>query len=708
MRSILYPITGLALATLVTTAAIQKPVAGKATFERNVLPVLMKAGCAGRACHAADNGQNGFKLSLFNYDPSADASMMAQRVNPNSPEESLLLKKPTLSVSHGGGHRFSVGSPEYQSLLDWIRAGAPGPSETDPRLEALSITPATVRLAKAGEETKVRVTARFSDGAQQDVTDLCTLSITDPDVANLGPGGGVRSKGRGDCMVVARYPGALASSAIACDAPLTGAHAKSSFTPTSSTDKLLAKRWERLGIIPAGRCTDGEYIRRVYLDLLGALPTPDETRAFLSAPDRRKLAESLLARPEFADRWTQWWGDMLRLNSQLMSQRGAMELQKYLRASIQEKKPISQMARELIAAEGRSFRSGPPNYYGPVDSIESSAATTSRVFMGVRLECAQCHNHPYEKWSQVDFYRFAGLWSGTFRRRAPELDEINVVEDRPVPVRIEARVGKPGVAPGLSGLTLTSTLPMRAQFAEWLTAQGNPYFARAFVNKVWAQFMGRGFFDPVDDYRESNPPVTGDALAALAEEFAVSGFDFHKLVLSIVTSSTYQLSSVGKTGGRLFSQFAIRRLNAEAMVDAICQVTGVPEQYADRQPGTKAMQLLDSTQFSRFLDLFGRPKRQEIVCERSMEPNLSQALFLMNNGAVQGKIASDAGTVVKIALHEPKQAIGELYLMTLCRTPTSAEMNAVLPLVTGAKNRRQALEDVLWAIINSREFQFQH
>lgn len=690
------------------------------SFERNVLPVLAKAGCASRACHAADKGQNGLKLSLFNYDPVADADMIRRRADLGKPENSLFLRKPTASVAHGGGLRFAVDSAEYLSLLAWVRAGAPAPQDTDPKLVSLTVTPSPLRLQKSGASQPVRVLARFDDGVEQDVTELSRLSVTDPRVAQLRLGQ-VVAQGRGDAYMIARYPGAVASAPIVCDIPLATRTAMSSdFQPVNLIDERLAKRWERLGIVPSNRCTDSEFARRVSVDLIGLIPTAREARAFLAETDperRKKLARSLMDRPEFADRWTQWWGDMLRLNSRLMQTRGAEEFHKYLRDSVATNKPVSEVARDLITATGRGFRNGVVNYYAPITSLNQAAATAGRVFMGRRLECAECHNHPYERWAQKDFYALAALWSKTRTKQGPEKDEVVIYDvQEAVEVRIEGRVGRPQALPAFPGsnLKVDFTGDLRGQFADYLLAPASRVFARAFVNRVWAQFFGRGIFNPVDDYRDTNPPVDEALLDALAARFVETGYDFKELLMTIVSSAAYQRSSKTNPSNvgdeRFFSHFYARRLGAEAMVDSICQVTGVPEAYDDREPGTRAMQLVDTAQYSRFLDLFGRPNRLEVVCERNADPSLSQAMFLMNNGAIQGKIASESGALTEILKRDsdPKSVVGELYLSALARPPTATELSAILPIVEKATDRKKAFEDVLWAILNSREFQFQH
>ncbi len=643
---------------------------------------------------------------------------MAARVDPADPENSLLLKKPTLSVIHGGGLRFPVGNAEYRSLLAWIKVGAPGPSADDARFVSLHVAP--VHFARTGEMITVKATASYSDGSQADVTDLCRFSTTD-DLVATADGPVVTGKGRGDAFLVVRYAGKVAASAIVSDITLAKAPAvRSKFSPKNFIDEYLQKRWKRLGIAPSETCSDSEFLRRASLDLTGMLPTADATLAFLQEPGagkRAKLLDRLLASEEFADRWSQWWGDMLRVNRLFMQRRGVEAIHKYLRDSVSSNKPLSVIAREILTANGQNFEDGPVNFYMPLEGLEQGATSTSRVFLGIRLDCAQCHNHPYENWSQEDFYRFASMFGKTRTVQGAEKDE-KVVKDVPdlSPLHIAKRSDNPLMQPGLlDGKSVNLNADLRAQLADWIVGDkgaGSGYFDRNFANRIWAQLMGRGIFDPVDDYRFSNPPVDADLLDALAQSLIKSGYDFKAFIKTVVSSAAYQLTT--KTNGankndlRTFSHAPPRRLGAEEMADAVCQITGIPEQYGDAPIGTRAMQLPDTAAYSRFLDIFGRPKRQQVVCTRENEPTLTEALFLMNNGAIQNKIASDSGNLAKRILtgESPTGVIEWVYLSSLCRKPTKEEMSRILPLVESAKDRKQALEDVMWAVFNSREFQF--
>lgn len=693
-------------------------------FSATVQPVLAKGGCAARACHGAEGGQAGFALTLFNVDPSADARAIAadgHRVNVGAPEKSLVLLKPTASVTHGGGRRFSPDSAAARALVEWISSGAKPEDSSAPSLTDLSIHLPVERFTRENEQCRVLVTATFSKGVKKDVTGLSSFSTTDDGVATVTDDGVVTALRRGDAYLIARYGRYITSTPIFVDIPLRQKPPViARYQPTNEIDRVLAARWERMGIAPSSVADDYTFVRRVYLDLIGTLPKPEEVLAYVNSRSPRKkeeLVDSLLRRPEFIFYWTQWWGDMLRIERNTMREAGVRAFSQYIRTSLLNNKPLDQMAREMLTATGRTFADGPANYFRPTARVEDAVVQFSRVFMGVRMDCAQCHNHPHESWTQNDFYNLAMFFRQTRLRAGPNRDEVTVENlQQPAPLNIPRRATRTPAVPILPGARepVKTDKNLRELLAEWLTSPDNEYFARAFANRLWARMMGRGVFEPLDDYRRTNPPSDPALMDALTHLLREKGFDMRAFLREIALSRAYSLTSdtnpSNEKDNRFFSHYYPRRVPAEVLADMIAQATNRPDRYNGYPEGTRAIELEEPNTYSRILTLFNRPNRRVVTCQRDDSASLSQALFLLNNGAVHNKIVSREGIVVELLSQgkTPDEVITELYLRTLCRPPKPEEREVILRELAQTNRASEVLQDVLWALINTKEFLYNH
>ncbi len=721
------------------------------SFVRDVLPVLSKAGCNAGACHAKPEGQNGFKLSVFSYDPKADYGEIVneargRRIFPSAPDESLMLKKATLSIPHEGGERFKRGSEAHTLLVRWIREGMTFQPTNEPALVRIEATPAGGRYRK-GAKQKVQVTAHYADGSKRDVTRLASFDSQDKEVATVDEFGQVKiGRLTGQGVIIARFMGFVADSKITVPAEKLLPDSKYAALPVHNLiDEQAYAHFKQLGLYPSEPCTDAEFLRRASLDTIGVLPTPAEVREFVGEPvsptntapaaeagkrsqavvdraKRRALIDRLLSRPAYADYWANRFADLLRPNPDRVGVKSIFTLDQWLRESFRENKPYDQFVREILTAEGSNHRDGPAVIYR--DRREPSDLTTmfSQLFLGVRFECARCHHHPNEKWSQDDFYQFAAFF-GPVKQKGAGLSP-------PISAGTETFYFAPGgaVKHPISGATmipkppdgpapaLAETADPRQALVQWLTAQDNPFFARAIVNRVWANFFGRGLVEPVDDFRISNPCVNPALLDALARDFATHGYDLKHLMRTILDSRIYQLSSEPNASNladtRNFSRSYRRRLPAEVLLDAVNDVTGASDASSALPAGSRAMQMWSYKIGSQFLDAFGRPNSSsDCPCDRDLRTSVVQSLHLMHSRDLQGKLAGEKGRVRALVAspRTPEEIVTELYLLTLNRYPTSTELPAAVAAF-GAKEatRQTATEDVLWALLNSAEFVFNH
>jgi mono/diheme cytochrome c family protein len=704
------------------------------SFVRDALPVLSKAGCNAGACHAKPEGQNGFHLTVFSYDPKSDydgivKDARGRRVFPSCPEESLILLKATLTVPHEGGERFDKDSDAYRTLLRWIRSGLVYRAENEPVLEKISAFPSQRRYRK-GATQRLLVRAHYSDGSERDVTALAGFVSNDKEMARVTDDGAVSiGKVSGEAVVVARYMGLVCDSRISVPADRLLPESQYADLPVNNfIDELAYAQFKRLGLFPSAPCTDAEFLRRASLDTIGALPTPEEARAFLDDTDpakREKLIDRLLAHPFYADYWANKWADLLRPNSDRVGVKSAYVLDQWLRETFRENKPYDQFVRDIVLTEGNTHRYGPAVIYR--DRREPADLTTmfSRLFLGVRMDCAKCHHHPNEKWSQDDFYHMAAFFGSLKQKGAPISTPISAgnetfyfVPQRTVKHPVTGELMDPKAPDGPLVKTALAIDPRR-ELADWMTDPKNPFFARAAANRVWEAFFGRGIVDPVDDFRNLNPPSNPALIDALGQELVRQRFDLKALMRTIMRSHLYQLSSAPNefngADTRNFSRAYRRRLPAETLADALADITGVPEAYPGMPPGSRAMQAWSYKIDSQTMDAFGRPNSSsDCPCERDVRPSIVQALHLMNSRLLQEKLGSAAGRVHSLAAGQlpPEGIVAELYLACYARQPTAEELQiATAPFAAeGAANgaRQAATEDVLWSLLNSAEFVFNH
>lgn len=713
---------------------------GKAdlSFRNHVQPILAKTGCSMGACHGAAAGQGGFKLSLRGYDDDGDfltltRGAMGRRITPADPARSLLLLKPTAAVPHKGGERFKVNSPDWNTLVGWIANGLPAPSARDPRMDRLEVMPATVRL-EPGQKQQVLVRAHFTDGHVEDVTRHAKFTAVNQSVVNVDDNGLVSVIGHGESAVSVWYLQQIAVGTVT--APFENKLSPDLFTQAPRRnwiDALSLEKLQSLNLPPSPRCTDPEFIRRAFLDTIGVLPTPDETRAFLAdgAPDKRdRLIERLLARPEFVDYWSYKWSDLLLVTKRKVQPAAMWAYYRWIRNAVASNLPWDQFARQLLTAQGSSVENGAANYFVIHSDPREAAETTSLTFLGFSMNCAKCHNHPMEKWTNNDYYGFANLFSRVRMKNGEQAGE-NIVFAADEGELVQPLTGQPQAPRPLGGTPLPPGFAgdRRTALADWLTSPQNEQFKRTIVNRIWANFFGVGLVENVDDIRASNPP-SDEHLFARAGEFLVEQkYDLRALMREILRSETYQRSSVPVPGNegdtRFYSRYFPRRLMAEVLHDAIAQVTHVPTQFTTKDTsnagdkgvpfpkGWRAMQLPDANTDSYFTKAFGRPLREQTCeCERTAEPSVTQALHVSNGDTINHKLQDQASCVAQAltAGLDDAKAIDQAYLSAVARPPTPAEKQQLLQLFATAPKaeRRTLLEDTYWALLSSKEFLFNH
>jgi hypothetical protein len=690
----------------------------------DVVPLFTKNGCNQGACHGAAAGQKGFKLSLRGYDPALDFDQLTKekagaRINKQDPDASLLLQKATGAVPHGGGPRFKKGSYEYNILARWIREAAPGPDA------ALSITDVTVAPAERvvpqpGLTQQLQVTAKYSDGSTRDVTRWARFSSNNDAVASVDDvTGRVKAQQGGDSAIMVSYGGFVKVARVLVPVQAKAPVDYAKLPRANFIDDLVLRKLAQLRVEPSPLCSDAEFLRRASLDVIGTLPTPEEVERFLAdrSPDKRaKLVDALLERPEFVDYRALKLSDLFRVNSQYLSQEGADSWYRWIRNRVRENAPYDAIVRELLTARGSGFHVGPANYYRINDDTEKLAEATSQSFLGVRLNCAKCHNHPFERWQQKDYFGLAAFFARVGRKGGPEFAEEQVV------IRNDGEVKHPKtgqvLAPAFLGAGEAKIEPgedRRVALANWLASKENVQFARVAVNRLWADLFGRGIVDPVDDFRVTNPPANDALLEALAKKYVELNYDAKAMLRLMLNSRAYQLSSeIRPSNARDVSHFArayMKRLPAEVLADALDAATGKQSRYGQLPTGTRAIQIPDSRIGSYLLDVFGRPKREIVCsCERDPQPNLSQMLNLVNGGDLNNRIASGDGRIAKAlkANLTDDQIVTQLYLATLSRPPKPEELKLAQAQIKKTGDRKTALEDLLWAMINTQEFIFNH
>jgi hypothetical protein len=702
----------------VAQAAADPPV----SFKLDVMPVFMKAGCNAGSCHGAARGKDGFRLSLFGFDPDGDYYRLTReqperRLDLSIPSECLLIEKATGQVPHSGGSPTKKGDPYHATLLRWLESGAPADAGEVPTIESVELYPPSALLDGAGETQQLTVRAKYSDGADRDITNLAVFLSSNDNSATVAPDGKVTAANRGEAFIMARYEKHTVG--VPFITLPKGLEFQWQEVPANNyIDELVYDKLKRLRIQPSGLCSDTEFIRRVSLDICGMLPTAEETEQFVADADpakREKLVDKLLERKEFVELWVMKWSELLQIRStQYVSYKATLLYYTWLQEQIAGNVPINEMVQKLLSAQGGTFSSPATNYFQAEQDRLKTAENVAQVFMGMRIQCAQCHNHPFDRWTMDDYYSFAAFFAQIGRKAGADPRETIVFNSGGGEVNhlVGGRAMPPkflgGAVPDVAGRD------RRAALAEWLASPENPFFAKNLANIVWAHFFGRGIVHEVDDVRVSNPPVNAPLLETLGQKFIEYQYDFKRMVRDICTSRTYQMSTImNETNAedeRNFSHAALRRIRAEILLDIISQVTETKDKFAGLPLGARAVQIADGNTATYFLTTFGRATRETVCsCEVKMEPNLGQALHLMNGESVHEKV-KQGGVVAKLleAGKTPQQVADELYLRSVSRKPTDEETAAINEQLTAAGDPKAALEDVFWALLNSREFLFNH
>jgi hypothetical protein len=712
------------------------------SFGSEVMSVLSKAGCNLGACHGNQNGKGGFRLSLRGQDPAFDYISLTKdesqrRVNVLEPERSLILQKTVGQVAHQGGVRFKKDSPEYEIMLRWIRRGAVGPLESEPRLTKLVVTPTEAVLFEPEQHLKLQVLAQFSDGTSRDVTSLAVYELSTNNVTASHDGEITRQQ-PGETTVIVRYLDLQVSVRVSF-LPAQPAFVWKEVEASGNIDAQVFARLKSLRMNPSPVASDGVFVRRVHLDAIGLLPTREEAQEFIaaSAPDKReRLIDHLLARPEFAEHWALKWSDLLRNEEKVLDQKGVDLFYGWIRDSISTGKPLDQFVREMVDAQGSTYANPPANFWRANRDPFTRGETAARLFLGVRLQCAKCHNHPFDRWTQDDYYSWAALFGQIDykevgeNKRSDKLDLHEFNGEQLVLVRGERDVKDPrtgqNAPPKFLGGEFLSLEPASNRLpplAQWLGSSSNDLFVKSQANFVWYHFLGRGLVEPIDDFRLTNPPTHPALLDELSRELASHNFDLRYLVRRIMTSRTYQLAAEPNDTNRddesNYSRAIVRRLSAEKLLDAQCQVLDVPPRLIGYPRGTRAGQIRgvsraarkQSGSADRFLKTFGKPERLlACECERSAETSLNQALVFVGNTELADLLADDKNRLKR--LHDSGQSdteiISDLSWTTLTREPTPEEQAAILTFVKNAPDKFIALQDVAWALMNAKEFVFRH
>ncbi len=690
------------------------------SFHADVLPVLTRAGCNSGGCHGKAEGQNGFRLSVFGSDPQADHAALVsegrgRRVFAAIPENSLLLRKATAEMPHGGGRKFAADSRWYRLLKRWIQEGMQLDTARQDEVVHLHVQPEQMVLTD-GASRQLRVVAELRDGSLRPVTAESEFASNQDDVAAVDSAGRVAAaEVPGEAAVLVRYAGHVTISRV-----IRPQQEKSFARPAENNfiDRLVWDRLQLLGIPPGQPADDATYLRRVYLDVIGTLPTAREAREFLAdtrADRREQLVRTLLQRPEYATFWSQRWADLLRVDKDVIAPEGAVGMTRWIHSQFAQNVPFDKFARQVLTARGSTFGESPAGFFEVHATPEDLARATSQLFLGVRIECAQCHHHPFERWGQEDYFAWAGYFTGIARAAQPGGGK-----------KISGGIGKAmthprtglEILPAPLGQPRTELPPgadWRSDLAGWMATAENPWFARTIANRMWSWYFGRGLVDPVDDLRSTNPASNEALLDALAKHLVDLKFDLQAFTLTLTQSAAYQLSSAADEGNknddRNGSHALWRPLSAEVLLDAVSQATGVAAEFNGWPAGYRAIEIWDNKLPSRFLEVFGRPQRQTVCsCERGVEPSIAQALHLMNSEYTMGQISSSQGRSQKLADsgRSADEVLDELYLCTLSRFPTADERAAMRVAFADAETPEAAIQDVLWVLLNTREFVFNH
>jgi hypothetical protein len=702
----------------VKDAKAERPI----SFKLDVMPVFMRSGCNVGGCHGAARGKDGFRLSLFGFDPDGDhyrltREINGRRINLALPAESLLLEKSTGKVPHTGGKRFDETSERHQAIVRWLEAGAPLDPPTVATPVSVDLYPKGAVLDGKGEKQQLVVRAKYSDGSERDVTPLTLFLSNNDNSAKVSEDGLVTAGERGEAFVMARFhtftvgvPFIVLPKGLQFEFP--------KLPENNYIDTLVNAKLKKLRITPSELCSDEAFLRRVFVDITGLLPTQEDYDRFLNdkTPNKReKLVDELLGRKEFAELWVLKWAELLQIKSSNdVSYKAMLLYYNWLQDKIANNVPVDQWVQEVLSAKGGTFKSPATNYYQTERDTLKITENVAQVFMGMRIQCSQCHNHPFDRWTMNDYYGFAAFFSQIGRKGTDDPREVVIFNSGGGEVThpVGGRVMKPKFLGGAEPDTVGKD--RREMLARWLASPENPYFATNLANVVWTHFFGMGIIDPVDDVRVSNPASNAELLAELGKKFTEYKYDFKKLVRDICTSRTYQLSTQPNTTNegdtRNFARQNLRRIRAETFLDCISEVTETKNKFPGLPNGARAVQIADGNVSTYFLSTFGRATRETVCsCEVKLDPTLSQSLHLLNGEATTQRIA--AGNLIGRRLQEkktPEQVIDELYVRCLSRKPLPKEREKLLALVNAETDKKKALDDVFWSLLNSREFMFNH
>ncbi len=712
--------------TFLLLLGFESALAEEISFRNNVQPVLTKAGCNAGACHGAAAGQNGFKLSLRGYDNDGDylvltKQALGRRISVNDPGRSLILLKATAAIPHKGGKRFEVDSQEYKILSDWIAAGTPGPKDSDSRIERIDISPSQAVLG-SGATQQFNVRAHFSDGHEEDVTRWVKYTAANASVTQVDDQGLVKVVGFGEGPITAWYLSRIAIATVTV--PYTNNVPEEIFAKAEHRnfiDELVLEKLKSLNLPPSPKSSDAEFLRRVYLDTMGILPSANEARTFLedkSEGKRDALIEQALQRPEFVDYWTYKWSELLLVSSKKLNSKAMWSYYNWVHNNVAANTPWDVLVRRLMTAQGSTIENGAANFFVLHEDPRELSETTSQAFLGMSINCAKCHNHPMEKWTNDQYYKMANLFARVrFKNGAGDGENLVFVSasgDLVQPLR-----GKPQIPAPLDGEAIGIDDPSdrRVHMAKWLTSAENPYFTRSIVNRIWANFFGVGLVESVDDLRVTNPASNEKILSAAAKFLVENKYDVKALMRAILQSATYQRTSEAlpenKTETRFYSHYYPKRLMAEVLLDAYSQATGAPTEFKGYPAGWRAIQLPDSNVESYFLTSFGRAQREQTcTCERTAEPSVTQVLHIFNGDSVNKKLGAKNNAIEKLLNEKPnaEKVIDQAYLGALARMPSETEKQKLLGEFekVDEKDKRAAVEDLFWALLSSKEFLFNH
>jgi hypothetical protein len=696
------------------------------TFLRDVAPILNKVGCTSGTCHGAAKGKNGFKLSLRGYDPQFDYEALlydlaGRRFNRADPGKSLMLAKPSQEIAHGGGRRFAKDSDYYKTIYSWIAQGVPFGDPAKDTVAELRAEPEEIFMTRPGETASLKVVVRYQDGQTRDVTRETTIESNVPDVARVESDTStsvIHGERVGQATLLVRYQGKFGAIPVTVVNPQPG-FVWNALPQYNYIDRLVDRTLERLKIQPSPVTDDARCFRRLSLDLTGRLPSPESVRAFMDDPSpsrvkRAKMIDKLIASPEYVDQWTVKWGDLLQSSRKYLGEKGAYEFQQWIRDAIASNRPYDTLVRELLTARGSSYDNPAVNYFRVTREAKPAMEKTTQVFLGVRMVCAQCHDHPFERWTQNQYYQMSAFFSAVGIRAGYEVGEEIVFDQRSdyeMKHPKDGRVMKPEFMLASSVAPVPDGPQRRDALAEWLTSRDNPFFAKAIVNRMWSYFMGKGIIDPVDDIRASNPPSNPALLEALTKDFVAHDFDLRYLMRTIVSSRVYQTSietnEWNASDRDNFSHAIPRRLSAEELMDAVASAAGAKARFSEVPDDTAASQLVDP-HIGRegFLDVFGRPPRESSCeCERRSDFSLPQALNLVNGRTISDAVADPKGRVATLVLSgkSDEAVVDELYLAGLSRLPTREERQRGVAYLSNAAKGSRA-QDLLWALLNSKAF----